>query len=99
MNYRDKIKKAIECPQFGNSRYGEWGALRYEQRVLIKKLLDELDSADECILRLDGENQKLKEDISFCLKSIEQEMKMSIDSRTRQEMKSCFQILKEWSDK
>ena len=43
MNYRDKIKKAIECPQFGNSRYGEWGALRYEQRVLIKKLLAKID--------------------------------------------------------
>ena len=98
MDYRDKIKKAIECPQFGNSRYGEWGALRYEQRVLIKRLLDELDSADECILRLDGENQKLKEDISFCLKSIEQEMKMSTDERTKQEMLSCYQILSEWSD-
>lgn len=33
------------------------------------------------------ENQKLKEDILFCLKSIEQEML------------SCYQILNEWSDK
>lgn len=45
------------------------------------------------------ENKKIKEDISFCLKSIEQEMKMSTDSRTRKEMKTCFQILKEWRDK
>ena len=33
------------------------------------------------------ENQKLKEDISFCLKSI------------KQEMLSCYQILSKWSDK
>ena len=45
------------------------------------------------------ENQKLKEDISFCLKSIKQEMEMSTDSRTRQEMLSCYQILSKWSDK
>lgn len=44
------------------------------------------------------ENQQLKEDILFCLKSIEQEMEMSTDSRTRQEMLSCYQILNEWSD-
>ena len=45
------------------------------------------------------ENKQLKEDISFCLKSIKQEMEMSTDSRTRQEMLSCYQILSKWSDK
>ena len=35
---------------------------------------------------LQQENQKLKEDILFCLKSVKQEMEMSIDSRTKQEM-------------
>ena len=45
------------------------------------------------------ENQQLKEDISFCLKSIKQEMEMSTDSRTKQEMLSCYQILSKWSDK
>ena len=48
---------------------------------------------------LEKENQQLKEDISFCLKSIKQEMEMSTDSRTRQEMLSCYQILSKWSDK
>ena len=33
------------------------------------------------------ENEKLKEDILFCLKSI------------KQEMLSCYQILSKWSDK
>lgn len=45
------------------------------------------------------ENQQLKEDISFCLESIKQEMEMSTDSRTKQEMLSCYQILSKWSDK
>lgn len=49
--------------------------------------------------KLEIENQKLKEDILFCLKSIKQEMEMSTDSRTKQEMLSCYQILSKWSDK
>ena len=61
MNYREKIRKAIECPQFNNTRYGEWGALNLEQRKYIKRLLDELDSADNYIKNLYLENQKLKE--------------------------------------
>ena len=70
MNYREKIRKAIECPQFGNNDYGEWGALRYDQRVLIKRLLDELDSADGYILKMHKEKQELieylKEQINEC---------------------------------
>ena len=61
MNYREKIRKAIECPQFNNTRYGEWGALNLEQRKYIKRLLDELDSADNYIKNLYLEHQKLKE--------------------------------------
>ena len=41
--------------------------------------------------------KSLKEDISFCLHSIKQEMEMSTDSRTRNEMTSCYEILKRWS--
>lgn len=63
MNYREKIREAIKCPQFGNETYGEWGALRYEQRVLIKRLLDELDDADNLILILKKENQELKKQL------------------------------------
>ncbi|MDD6757207.1 MAG: hypothetical protein PUE33_03995 [bacterium] len=70
MNYREKIRKAIECPQFGNNRYGEWGALKHYQRVLIKRLLDDLDSADGYILKMQKEKQELieylKEQINEC---------------------------------
>lgn len=61
MNYREKIRKAIECPQFNNMRYGEWGALNLEQRKYIKRLLDELDHADNYIKKLYFKNQKQKE--------------------------------------
>ena len=47
--------------------------------------------------QLQQENKALKEDISFCLHSIKQEMEMSTDSRTRNEMTSCYEILKRWS--
>jgi len=63
MNYREKIRKAIECPQFGNSHYGEWGSLRLEQRELIRKLLNELDSADNYIQVLYKKIETIK---SFC---------------------------------
>lgn len=70
MSYREKIRKAMECPQFGNNGYGEWGALRYDQRVLIKRLLDDLDSADGYILKMQKEKQELieylKEQINEC---------------------------------
>lgn len=50
------------------------------------------------INQLEKENKELKEDISFCLHSIKQEMEMSTDSRTRNEMTSCYEILKRWKD-
>lgn len=64
MNYREKIRKAIECPQFGNLEYGEWGALRLDQRKLIKRLLDELDRADNYVLKLYNENDRLKDTLA-----------------------------------
>ena len=60
MNYREKIRKAIECPQFGNETYGEWRALNLEQRKYIKRLLDELDIADNYIKNVYLENKQLK---------------------------------------
>lgn len=70
-----------------------------DERKLLNNMVKTINDICEKEQKLEEENKKIKEDISFCLKSIEQEMKMSTDSRTRQEMESCFQILKEWSDK
>lgn len=63
MNYREKIRKAIECPQLNNTRYGEWGTLTLEQRKYIKRLLDELDNADNFVKKLYFENKQLKEQL------------------------------------
>ena len=73
MNYREKIRKAIECPQFGNTNYGEWGALRLDQRKYIKRLLDELDGADAHILQLYKEIERLKEEL-YSTNMTEEEM-------------------------
>lgn len=70
MNYREKIRKAIECPQFNNTRYGEWGALNLEQRKYIKRLLDELDHADNYIKKLYFKNQKQQEVIDKANKKL-----------------------------
>lgn len=61
--------------------------------------IEEAKQIGSYIEKLEQENKQLQEDISFCLKSIKQEMEISTDSRTRQEMLSCYQILNEWSDK
>ena len=69
------------------------------EESMIVELYDNYIELISKINNLQQQNQQLKEDISFCLKSIKQEMEMSIDSRTRQEMLSCYQILSKWSDK
>lgn len=69
------------------------------EESMIVELYDNYIELISKINNLQQENQQLKEDISFCLKSIKQEMEMSIDSRTKQEMLSCYQILSKWSDK
>ena len=69
MNYREKIRKAIECPQFNNTRYGKWGALTLEQRTYIKRLLNEVEGADKYIEKLYLENKQLQERIEYLERS------------------------------
>lgn len=38
----EEIREKIACPQFGDNHYGEWGALRLEQRKTILRLISEL---------------------------------------------------------
>ena len=64
---------------------------------VFDELFEEMESWKEDTQKLEKENKELKEDISFCLHSIKQEMEMSTDSRTRNEMTSCYEILKRWS--
>lgn len=42
-----EIREYISCPQFGDNHYGKWGALRLEQRVAYKKLIEEIEDLKE----------------------------------------------------
>lgn len=61
-----------------------------------KQWINQYTKAHNGYILLQKENQEIKEDIKFCLHSIKQEMHMSRDSRTRKEMKTCLEMLKEW---
>lgn len=62
----------------------------------IHKQEERIHDQELMIGKLQEENKQLKEDIKFCLRSIKQEMEMSKDERTRNEMSSCYEILKRW---
>lgn len=72
----------------------------YQNRIMLldenKELKKQLEVGEEQYNDLVEENEKMKEDILFCLRSIKQEMEMSTDSRTRSEMESCYEILKKY---
>ena len=72
MNYRERMRKAVECPQFGNLDYGEWGALNLNQRRDIKRLLDEMDRADEYIKTLYFKNENLQSKIDKAIEFIKE---------------------------
>ena len=72
MNYREKIRKAIECPQLGNETYGEWGILNLTQRKYIKRLLDELDNDDNFVKKLYFENKQLKDNWNYIKKMLKE---------------------------
>ena len=74
MNYRERLRKAIECPQFGHINYGEWGALRLDQRKNITRLLDEMDRADEDVKHQFFEIEQLQDRINKAIDEIETEL-------------------------
>ena len=61
MNYRERLREDIKCPQFGDITYGRLGSLKYEDTKSIKRLLDEMDRADEIIKKQYFEIDKYKE--------------------------------------
>jgi hypothetical protein len=58
---REQIRSFIRCPQLGSTDYGEWGALRLEQRLAISNLLDQLDSAEARIRVLEDDIEDMRE--------------------------------------
>ena len=59
-----KIRKYISCPQFGDDHYGEWGALRLEQRIKIKSLLDYITNLQQENQTLQENNQAMQEEMA-----------------------------------
>lgn len=58
-----------------------------------RKLSRQYRERDIRCFTLERQIEEMKEDIDFCLHSIEQEAEMSTDERTRCEMESCLKIL------
>ena len=48
-----KIREKIACPQFGDRHYGEWGALRFEQRLCIFRLLQLVEAQEKRLRELE----------------------------------------------
>lgn len=67
---REQLRDFIKCPQLGSTDYGEWGALRLEQRIVINDLLDQLDSAEGVIEQLKKENEELKQGYKLKVKQM-----------------------------
>lgn len=75
MNFVDtkKIREYIACPQFGQDHYGKWGALTYEQRFTILRLVSLLEYYEDIIENELKKKEKVmknkitKEDIDFIL--------------------------------
>ena len=43
----EDVLDKVRCPQFGYDDYGEWGALRFNQRLEIKELCDYAQSLEK----------------------------------------------------
>ena len=63
MNYREKMREYLKEPNEICNHYGKWGILNKEQRDLITRLLNEMDGADNYIIKLQQENTQLKDKI------------------------------------
>lgn len=61
-----------------------------------RKLSRQYRERDIRCFTLERQIKEMKEDIAFCLFSINQEAEMSTDERTRSEMESCSEILSRW---
>lgn len=64
MNYREKMKEYLKEPNEICNHYGKWGILNKEQRDLITRLLNEMDGADNYIIKLHQENARLKDKLN-----------------------------------
>lgn len=93
MNYREKMKEYLKEPDEYSSQYGKWGILNREQRHLIKRLLKEMDSADEVIKHQYFEIERLNKRIED-LNTINEEHQI-LNGMIRKELQQKENIIKE----
>ena len=70
VNYREKMREYLKEPNEICNHYGKWGILNKEQRDLITRLLNEMDGADNYIIKLQQENARLKDKIDKAVEYI-----------------------------
>ena len=95
MNYREKMKEYLKEPNEICNHYGKWGILNKEQRDLITRLLNEMDGADNYIIKLQHENKQLKERIDKAIKYIVKETKSMPINGCKIRLTELQNILKE----
>ena len=71
MNYREKMREYLKEPNEICNHYGKWGILNREQRDLITRLLNEMDGADNYIIKLQQENARLKDKIKTAFEYVD----------------------------
>ena len=102
--YYKRLEKTTEKIKTDRCSEDEIANINRQKLYLAEHYISSLEQENEKLHHyktlyqsLKRQKEDLKEDISFCLKSIKQEMEMSTDSRTRGEMKSCYEILERWN--
>lgn len=90
-----ELDSAIDDLYVVASRYEDY---KNEVNRFIDCVIDDEIAYRDERNKLQQRIDKAIEDINFCLKSVEQESEMSTDERTRKEMMTCNQILKETLD-
>lgn len=66
------VREYVKCPQLdGGIEYGEWGALRLDQRKGIAKLCEEVDIFEDAADKFGKENYILKQQLTEKDKEIE----------------------------
>ena len=103
--YYKRLEKTTEKIKTDRCSEDEIANINRQKLYLAEHYISSLEQENEKLHHyktlyqsLKKQKEDLKEDISFCLKSIKQEMEMSKDSRTRGEMKSCYEILERWNN-
>ena len=84
------MKEYLKEPDEYSSQYGKWAILNREQRDLIKRLLREMDGADEVIKHQYFEIERLKE-----LSKVDSQQAQEIIIELKQEIERLNNIINE----